>query len=52
MIEYIRRTNMFEAIWSALDFWQRFGVVMLAVMIPVGVIAELILNRDVRRWSK
>ena len=43
---------MFEAIWSALDFWQRFGVVMLAVMIPVGAIVQAILDSDVRRWSK
>ena len=37
---------MIEAIWGALDFWQRFGVIMLAVMIPVGIIAETILNRE------
>lgn len=37
---------MFEAIWSALDFWQRFGVIMLAVMIPVGIVVETILNRE------
>lgn len=52
---------MFEAIWNALDFWQRFGVVMLAVMIPVGAIAQVLLDRDAwpllwaelkRRWSK
>lgn len=36
---------MFEAIWNALDFWQRFGVVMLAVMIPVGVIVEMVAMR-------
>ena len=37
---------MIETIWSALDFWQRFGVVMLAVMIPVGIVVELIENRE------
>ena len=37
---------MIEAIWSALDFWQRFGVIMLAVMIPVGIVVETILNRE------
>ncbi len=37
---------MIEAIWSALDFWQRCGVVMLAVMIPVGIVVETIANRE------
>ena len=37
---------MIEAIWSALDFWQRFGVIMLAVMIPVGIIVEIILKGE------
>ena len=52
---------MIEAIWSALDFWQRFGVVMLAVLIPVGIVAQVLLDRDVwplywselkKRWCK
>ncbi len=37
---------MMEAIWSALDFWQRFGVIMLAVLIPVGIIVELIIKGE------
>ena len=37
---------MIEAIWGALDFWQRFGVIMLSVMIPVGIIVEIILKGE------
>ena len=29
---------MFEAIWSALDFWQRFGVIVLTLNIPIGIV--------------
>ena len=45
---------MFEAIWNALDFWQRFGVIMLGVMIPVGAVAQVLLDRDVwaLQWSE
>lgn len=39
---------MFEAILNALDFWQRFGVVMLAVMIPVGIIVEAMIRKQER----
>lgn len=42
---------MFEAIWSALSSWQRFEAVVLVGVIVVGIVAMLILNRDVRRWS-
>lgn len=37
---------MIEAIWNALDFWQRFGVIMLAVLIPVGIVVELIIKGE------
>ena len=36
---------MIEMIWSALDFWQRFGVIVLGVMIPVGLIAEAVIKK-------
>ena len=36
---------MFEAIWSALDSWQRFEAVVLVGVIVVGIVAMLILNR-------
>lgn len=35
-------------IWSALDFWQKVGIVSFAVFIPIGIIAEMIMNRDLR----
>ncbi len=28
---------MIEAIWNALDFWQRIGVWMLIACIPIGI---------------
>jgi hypothetical protein len=43
---------MFEAIWSALDCWQRLEAVVLMSVIVVGSILMLILNRDVRGCSK
>lgn len=37
---------MIETLWSALDFWQRFGVIVMAVLIPLGIAAELIDKRE------
>ena len=45
-MELVHR-HMIEAIWNALDFWQRCGVIVLAVAIPVGIVIETIANRDI-----
>lgn len=37
---------MIEAIWSAMTFWQQVTVIVFAVLLPVGIIAELIEKRD------
>ena len=37
---------MFEAIWSAMNFWQQITIISFAVLLPVGVIVELKEKRD------